>query len=284
MTKSIEGRFKKLRANGSGMKLVDVHCHLNHAQFAKDLPEVIERAKKTGVVKIVCAGVNPPTNREVLELTKKYPGHVECSFGIYPIDALNVKVEAFDEIGLRQVEHFDVDAELDWIKKNKNACVGIGEAGLDYKWITDLNLQAQMRENFQKVIELCEKIRKPLIIHSRRAEQDCVNMVESSTLKKVNFHCFEGRKSLLRKVNDHGWTCSIPAVIMRLQHFETVVETLNINNLLTETDAPWLSPVARERNEPANVVQTIKRIATLKKFTEEEVANNILLNYQRMFG
>lgn len=265
------------------MKLVDVHCHLNHAQFEKDLPKVIERAKKAGLVKLVCAGVNPPTNREVLELTKKYPGLVECSFGIYPIDALNVKVEAFEEIGLRQTENFDVDDELEWIKKNKDACVGIGEAGLDYKWIKDPKLIAKMKENFQKVIELCEKIKKPLIIHSRLAEADCVAMIESSKLKKVNFHCFEGRKSLLRKINDSGWCCSVPAVIVRNRNFDTMVETLNINNLLTETDAPWLSPVVHERNEPANVAQTIKRIATIKKFTEEEVANNVLLNYQRMF-
>jgi TatD DNase family protein len=266
------------------MKLVDVHCHLNHDQFKKDLPEVLERAKKAGVVKLVCAGVNPPTNREVLELTKKYPGLVECSFGIYPIDALNVKVEAFDEIGLRQTQNFGVDEELEWIKKNKDSCVAIGEAGLDYKWITGPVLKKKMKENFQKVIELCEKIKKPLIIHSRRAEQDCFDMVASSNLKKVDFHCCEARKNLLKKIDDNGWCCSIPPVIMRLQHFETVVETMNIKNLLTETDAPWLSPIARTRNEPANVVQTIKRIAALKKFTEEETANSIFLNYQRLFG
>ncbi len=266
------------------MKLVDVHCHLNHKQFEKDLDKVIERAKKAGIVKLICAGVNPPTNREVLEISKKYPGLVECSFGVYPIDALNVKIEAFDEIGLRKTEQFDVDDELEWIKKNKDSCVAVGEAGLDYKWVKEPELIKKMKENFQKVIDLCEKIKKPLVIHSRRAEADCVAMIESSTLKKVNFHCFEGRKSLLRKVNDKGWSCSIPAVIMRLQHFETVVQTMNINNLLTETDAPWLSPVVGERNEPANVAQTIKRIATLKGFTEEEVANNILFNYQRMFG
>jgi TatD DNase family protein len=266
------------------MKLVDVHCHLNHAQFAKDLPDVIERAKKAGLVKIVCAGVNPPTNREVLELSKTYPGLVECSFGVYPIDALNVKLEAFDEVGLRQIDNFKLDEELEWITQHKDECVAIGEAGLDYKWVKEPELIKKMKENFQKVIELCEKIKKPLIIHSRRAEADCVSMIESSTLKKVNFHCFEGRKSLLRKINDRGWSCSIPAVITRLQHFETVVETLNINNILTETDAPWLSPVARERNEPASVAQTVRRIATLKKFAEEEVANSILLNYQRMFS
>jgi TatD DNase family protein len=266
------------------MKLVDVHCHLNHKQFEKDQAEVVERARKAGIVKMICAGVNPPTNREVLELTQKYPGIVECSYGVYPIDALNVKVEAFDEVGLRQTENFDIDAELEWIKENKDGCVAIGEAGLDYKWIKDAKLVAKMKENFQKVIALCEKIRKPLIIHSRLAEADCVAMVESSTLKKVNFHCFEGRKSLLKKIDEHGWCCSVPAAIIRNKNFDTMVETLNINNLLTETDAPWLSPVAMTRNEPANVAQTIRRIAALKGFTEEEVANNVLLNYQRMFS
>jgi len=266
------------------MKLIDVHCHLNHKNFEKDLPEVIERAKKAGLVKIICSGDNPQSNREVLELTKKYPGLVECSFGVYPLDGINFQIATPGEVGLKKEDKFDVDAELEWIKKNKDSCIAIGEAGLDYKWTKEPEHVKPMKENFQKVIDLCEKIKKPLVIHSRRAEQDCVDMVESSKLKNVNFHCFEGRKSLLKRVNDQGWCCSIPPVIMRLQHFETVVNTMNVNNLLTETDAPWLSPVAQERNEPANVAQTIKRIAALKGFTEEEVANNILMNYQRVFG
>jgi len=262
------------------MKLVDVHCHLNHVQFQKDLPDVIARAKKAGIVKMVCAGVNPPTNREVLEFSKKYP-EVECSFGVYPTDAINFKMEG--ELGLKQTKNFDVDAELEWIKKNKDFCVGIGEAGLDYKWTKDPAHVKKMKENFQKVIDLCEKIKKPLIIHSRLAEADCVEMVESSKLKNVDFHCFEGRKSLLKKIDDKNWFCSVPAVIVRNKNFEVMIETLNINNLLTETDAPWLSPVVGQRNEPANVAQTIKIIAKIKRFTEEEVANNILMNYQRMF-
>lgn len=266
------------------MKLVDVHCHLNHKLFQKDLPEVIERAKKAGVVRIICSGTGPPANREILELTKKYPDIVQCTFGAYPTDALNYKSNAPDESGITRSGHMDLDAELEWIKKNKDSCVGIGEAGLDYSEVEDPALLKKMKENFQKIIEFCEKINKPLVIHSRKAEADCVEMIESSKLKNVVFHCFHGRKSLLKRIDDKGWCCSIPPVIMRLQHFETVVQTLNINNLLTETDAPWLSPVQGERNEPANVAQTIKRISTLKGFTEEEVANNILMNYQRVFG
>ncbi|MEM2916631.1 MAG: TatD family hydrolase [Candidatus Woesearchaeota archaeon] len=265
------------------MKLVDVHCHLNHRDFAKDLPEVIERAKKAGVVKIICSGTGPPANREVLELSRKYSDIVGCTFGAYPLDALNIYSEAPDECGITRGGHFDLDAELEWIKKNKDSCVGIGEAGLDYAEIKDPEIIRKMKEIFQKIIEFCEKIKKPLVVHSRKAEDDCVQMIESSKLKSVVFHCFHGRKSLLKRINDGGWCCSIPPVIYRLQHFETVVQTLGINQILTETDAPWLGPVPRERNEPANVALTIKRIATIKGFTEEEVANNIFLNYQRVF-
>lgn len=261
------------------MKLVDVHCHLNHEKFKSDLNKVLENAKKAGVKKIIAAGVNPPTNREVLELSKKQD-IVECTFGVYPIDALNVKLPHYGESGLREIDHFDLDSELEWIKKNKDSCVGLGEAGLDYKWVKE---EAKQKANFQKVIDLCEKLKKPIVVHSRLAEQDCVDMLMSSKLKGIVLHCFEGRKSLVKKAADFGMHFSIPVVIERLKHFEMVVKEVNINQLLTETDAPWLSPVVGERNEPANIPLTIKKIAALKEFTEEEVANNIFLNYQRIF-
>ena len=109
------------------MNLVDVHCHLNHQKFDEDRDEVVQRAKDAGVKVIITSGVNVPTNREVLELAKKY-GIVKCTLGIYPIDALNIKIEALDEVGLtRQAEPFDVDKELEFILSKKKDIVGIGE-------------------------------------------------------------------------------------------------------------------------------------------------------------
>ena len=263
------------------MELVDIHCHLNHEKFSKDLDKVIERAKKADVKVIITAGVNVPTNREALELAKKYD-IVKCSLGIYPIDALNIKIDALDEVGLtRQTEPFDVDKELEFIKKNKKDIVAVGECGMDFKYLKDY--EKQQRKNFQKVIHTAEKIKKPIIVHSRSAEEACIEMLESSKLKKVVMHCFGGRKALIKRAADNGYTFSIPPVIKRLQHFETVVSLVNINQLLTETDAPWLSPEAGVRNEPKNVLESIKKIAEIKKFTVEETANSVFLNYQRMF-
>jgi len=270
------------------MLLIDVHCHLDHDKFKQDLPQVIERAKKAGLKAIVAAGVNSQSNRFVLELAKKYDV-VKASPGLYPIDALGKEnvlgIEgAADESGLpRQIKPIDVDAELEWIAKNKNSIISVGEVGLDYKFVKDEKLREKMRENFRKIIAAVEKLKKPIIVHSRDAEQDVIEILEKSKLKKVVLHCFSGRKSLIKRAADNGWSFSVPAVITRLQHFQTLVGMVNINQLLTETDAPWLSPVAGTRNEPANVVETIKKIAEIKGFNVEETADSIFMNYKRMF-
>ena len=266
------------------MKYIDVHCHLNHKQFANDLDSVIDRARKAGVVRIICAGVNPPTNREVIELAKKYPDIVRCSLGAYPIDALNIQLFSSDEMGLSHTDNFVLDDEIEFIKKNKDNIVAIGEAGLDYNWEEPKKRAEEQKKNFMKVIELCEKIKKPLVVHSRKAEADCLELLQSSTLKEVNLHCFQGNKKLIKKGVQLGYYFSVPPVIQKLQHFETLVKEVSINQLLTETDAPWLSGITSVRNEPANVLITVRRIATLKGFTEEETANNILMNYKKLFN
>jgi len=259
------------------MILVDDHCHLTHEAY-KDIDDVLERAKKAGVKAIVCSGINVPTNREVLELAKKYD-IVKASLGIYPIDALGLGT---DEGGLTvQKGAINVDEELEFIKSQKDNIVSVGECGLDYHWIKDK--QKEMKENFEKVIKLCEDIKKPLVVHSRNAEQDCIDMLESSNAKVV-LHSFGGRKSLVKKAADLGYNFSIPSIIERLDHFKMIAEIVNINQILSETDGPWLSPEVGRSSSPEDVLYVVKNVAKVKGFTEEEVANNIWLNYQRVYG
>ena len=155
------------------------------------------------------------------------------------------------------------------------------EVGMDFKYLREY--EKKQRENFEKVIETTEKIKKPIVVHSRSAEKECIEMLESSKLKKVVMHCFTGNKKLIKKGADLGFYFSIPAVIQRLQHFQMLAEIININQLLTETDAPWLSPELGRFSEPADVLGTVKKIAEIKGFTVEEVANNIFLNYKKVF-
>lgn len=262
------------------MLLVDVHAHLDHERFKKDLDDVIDRARDAGVKSIITSGVNSSTNKIALSLAEKYD-IVNCSFGLYPIDALEVELKNEDSGFTRDTEPIDVDAELDWIKKNKDKCIAIGEVGLDYHWVQ--GKEKEQQRVFQKVIDMVEKIDKPIVVHTRKAELDCIEMLESSNLKKVLLHCCMGKKSLIRRAADNGWKFSIPPVITRLQHFQMMAEIVNINQILTETDCPYLSPFPDRRNEPAFVFETIKKIAEIKNFTVEEVSNNIWMNYSDMF-
>lgn len=256
--------------------LVDVHCHLFHEKFKSDLDKVIERARKNNVKVIISSGVNAPTNRETLEIAKKYD-IVKASLGLYPIDLLGKQ----DEVGLtRQIEPFVLEDELEFIKKNKNKIIAIGECGLDFAFSKEYDKQIK---NFEKIISFAEKIKKPLIVHSRKAEKECLDLLESSKLKKVMLHCFSGNKKLIKRGYELGCYFSIPTVIVRLQHFQTLVEMVDISRLLTETDAPWLSPYPDKRNEPSFVFEVIKKIAEIKKLDKKEVENIIFMNYQNLF-
>jgi len=315
------------------MKLIDVHAHLESKRFEGDLDEVILRARDAGVEVVINSGVNPTTNRQCLELAEKYD-IVKVSFGIFPIDAIADKISDYgEESDLRHVEAFDLDDELAWIEENKDKCVAIGEVGLDYKIVP--GTEELQKEAFRKIVALAKKIDKPLLIHSRKGEEDVIDILEeagfarkisaemdshqlasrtpisncattlldrggasresedkacsaksckSSKTSAVIMHCFNGKKSLIKRGIENGWYFSVPPVITRLDHFKMLVELVPLEQLLTETDAPYLSPVAGERNEPANVAVTIKEIARIKKLSEDKVAEQIFNNAKNLFG
>lgn len=264
------------------MILVDVHAHLDHEKFKDDLDNVIENARNAGVKAIITSGVNSRTNRLILDIAGKYD-IVKPSFGIYPLDALAKEMEEGEASGFpRDIEAFDINKEIAWITKNKDKCIAIGECGLDFKWGREH--EKEQKQNFQKVIDMAEKIKKPIIVHTRKAELDAVDMLETSKIKNIVLHCFCGRKHLVKRAADNGWNFSIPPIVVRLQQFQIMAEIVNISQLLTETDCPYLSPYPGKRNEPAFVIETIKKIAEIKKITPEDTANNIFMNYQRVFG
>ncbi|MBI2669275.1 TatD family hydrolase [Candidatus Woesearchaeota archaeon] len=264
------------------MNLIDVHCHLNHALFKDDLEPVLERAKKAGLKAIVCSGVNPVSNKEVLELAKKYP-FIKACLGIYPIDALGL---AENEFGLpRQPVPINLDEEFRFIEKNKNNIIGIGEIGMDFHWADKEKTYAQQAENFRKIIRFAIKVKKPIVIHTRKAELECIDILEQEVHGEipVDLHCFSGKKALIKRAAALGYYFSVPPNIIRSHSFQELVKIVDLRQLLTETDAPYLSPYTEQRNEPAFVVETIKKMAEIKRLTNEEVAEAIWKNYEKVF-
>jgi len=255
--------------------LIDVHAHLDHELFAKDRDEVIARAKAAGVKVIIANGVDSETNSYVIHFAEKYD-IVKPALGIYPPDALKEEV-CCGGYPLK-LKPYDLDEELEKIEKAKP--IALGEVGLDYKNGKDIEGQKRV---FQAFIDLSKKLNIPLIVHSRKAELDVIDMLEASKAKKVVMHCFSGRVHLIKRVAANGWSFSIPCNIVKSEQFQNLVKLVNISQLLTETDCPYLSPFPDTRNEPAFIIESVKKIAELKGMTVEDTANNIFMNYQNLF-
>lgn len=261
------------------MILVDAHCHLDHWELKGRIDEILRNAEAAGVRAIITNGINPETNRESLELAKRH-NMIKAALGIYPIDALRKETES-GEFPLKWKD-FDVDSEIRFIEAHKESIVAIGEIGLDFSDSGEEERKAQ-EVVFRKMLELAKRIDKPVIIHSRSAELRVIEILEEAGQKNVVMHCFGGRLHLVKRIIKNGWYFSIPTNIVRSEQLQKIAELSPMSKLLTETDAPYLSPFREKRNEPAFVAESIPVIAKAKGMDGIEVANAVFQNYQRLF-
>ena len=250
------------------MIIADVHCHLDYFE-EKQREEVLANSQKAGVKAIITNGTSPESNRISLELSRKNP-IVKAALGLHP-----QFIEKFDDSLIQN--------EMDFIKEHKKEIVAIGEIGLDYHWIKDNVLIKRQKKLFKIQINLAKELSLPIIVHTRDAESDSVEIIISSGIKKVIMHCFSGSKKMIDECFEKRFMFSIPTNIVRSRHFQMMAEMLPLSQLLTETDAPFLSPYEGKDNEPAFIKESIKKISEIKKMDENEVANILYSNYQKTF-
>jgi TatD DNase family protein len=240
--------------------ILDLHAHL---EMCENPEKAIKNAKD---ILIVGAGVDFKTNKKVLDYAEKF-SNVRACLGMYPIDVLKLSDK-------------EIEGELKFIEDNKDKIVGIGEVGIDLKESEDFEKQ---KNNFLKIISLSKKLNKPLIVHSRKAEKEVVDILEKEKCKKVVMHCFSGNFKLVKRILDNGWYLTIPTCVKRSEHFQKVVEMAPIENLFCETDSPFLHPDGERNNEPKNVIESYKKIAEIKQLTLKDVEKKIEGNFKRLF-
>jgi len=250
------------------MLLVDVHSHIDVFQ-GEELRKVISNSIDAGVKVIINNGIDKDSNRKTLELSKRY-SIVKPALCFHP-----ELIEKFQK-------NF-IEEEIDFIRNQKSRIIAIGEIGLDYHWVKDKDLRDKQIEMFKEFLLLARELKKPIMVHSRDAESDTIKIIEEFQFRDVIMHCFGGDLELVDRIIKNNWYVSIPPIICKSSHFQNIVKKVTLKNILTETDAPWLSPYKDKKNEPAFVFETIKKIAEIKGMTTEDVANNIFLNYQRLF-
>jgi TatD DNase family protein len=244
---------------------IDSHCHL---EMLKDIESVVERAREKKVGIIVYNSINLETMKYALELGAKYK-EIKVALGIYPIDALNLSDR-------------ELDREIEFIRKNKKKIIAMGEIGIDLKESKEFDKQ---KINFLKFVKLARELDLPMFIHSRAAEEKVIEILEQEKAEKVVMHCFCGSLKLVDRIVKNKWSLSIPTNITFSEHFQKVVERVDLNNLVCETDSPFLHPVKGIRdNEPANIVESYRMIAKIKKISLKECEENIEQNFKRLFN
>ena len=244
---------------------IDAHCHLDMIEMP--IEKIIDNSNKADVNIIIAQGVNPESNRKVLSLGERYD-IVKSALGIYPIDAISFSDK-------------EIDSEIEFIRKNKDKIIAIGEVGLDFK--EDLENHERQKNIFKKFIGISIELKIPIIVHSRKAELECIEILEKYNAKKVIMHCFSGKLSLIKRIVRNGWMLTIPTSVKNSEHFQKIVEMVDIKNLLCETDSPYLHPDKKWPNEPANVIASYEKIAEIKGLSLENVNDLIKNNYKNLF-
>jgi TatD DNase family protein len=255
------------------MQLFDSHCHIQDEKFDTDRDEVISKIFNSGVSKLISAGYNVESSIKGLELAKKYPQIYTIS-GISPND-IKENVEKIAE-EIKQIEILAQDEKS----------VGIGEIGLDYYWNKE-NKEAQQFA-FIKQIEVANKLNLPIVIHSREAVMDTLEILKKYPVnKKGVFHCCQLNPELVKEALKLGFYISFagPVTFKNSKNANEVIMLVPDDKILIETDSPYLAPEPNRgtRNDSSNVKYVAQKIANVKGYTTEQVAKITYDNACKIF-
>ena len=291
--------------------MLDIHAHLHDSAFDADRDEVVRRARAAGVEKIITIGTDIEESRRAIACAEKYEG-VFASVGIHP-----------NEIESPNANHQEILSELKEIALSSDKVVAIGECGLDYfvregrgkretadappaggTTVVSEREKALQKELFLMQIDLAQELNLPLIIHCRPstgtvdAYEDVFEILHNTKYKIQNtvLHCYMGDTEVTKKFLELPGVCfsftgnitySVKKSVAGTKDDLTeVVKMIPIDQMLAETDCPYLAPVPHrgERNEPANVALVASKIAEIKGISEEEVKRATALNAEKIFS
>ncbi len=275
------------------MAYIDVHNHMflleektekTEETKTKEVKKIIEESIKENVKIIVLTSLDYNSYKKIIEFKKKYENitykdqkiKFYTTLGMYPYNTLKKDSEE----GF--IKNIDLDYKrlLKKLLEEKDNYTFMGEIGLDFKNYNENSEEAKEDiKIFEEQLKIAEKIKKTVIIHSRKAEKKVYEIIQKYDIKKV-LHSYTGKIKLAKKiVEEKNVYFSIPSIILHSQQFQKLVEVLPINRILTETDMPYMPLKTQKYSIPKNVKLTIKKIAEIKKLEEKEVENIIYKNF-----
>jgi TatD DNase family protein len=255
--------------------LVDSHCHLDCLDLAKyngDLMAALRAAAALDVGYILCAGIDLENSRRIVQLAQQYK-NIVVSVGLHPTEHIDYVVHE-DEVCALATDPL---------------VVGIGETGLDYYHITDEQARAVQQQRFVTHIRAAQRLRKPLIIHSRDAAADILRILQQEQAAQVGgvFHCFAGDWEVAQQALAMNFYISFSGIITfkNAEPLRAVARQVPLDRILLETDAPFLAPMPYrgKPNEPAYLRCVAESMAALRGITYQELAAITTENFFRLF-
>lgn len=268
--------------------LIDTHAHVQFPAYDADRAAVIERARAAGIG-MVNVGTQYSTSEAALRAAEQYKDNVWASAGFHPGHVDSHAHHNSQELHEPNAEPFDADRLRELARHPK--VVAIGECGLDYYRIK--KQEAGIKEEQQKVfgaqIEIARAAGKPLVIHCRQAFPDLVRILGSHFNHQSDgngvIHFFSGNGEDAKKLLGLGFHLGFGGVITFARDYDEIIKKTPLDRIVVETDAPYVSPLPYrgKRNEPAYIVETVKKIAELRGILYDEVASATLQNAKHLF-
>lgn len=263
--------------------MIDTHAHLNFQDFEKDLDKVINRAIENGVNKIICASSNIADSKKSIQIAERYPSIVYATAGIHPQQTDPENTQPLEQ----QIK------ALEKLARQKKI-VAVGECGLDYSPAPPGEKDRTKDDQlflFKEQIKIAQKFNLPLIIHSRKAFKETVDVLAQFSLKSKRkprgvFHCYSAGKKGVEKVNQLDFYFGVDGNLTYDSGLQNVFAKIPIEKILLETDAPFLSPIPKrgKRNEPSLMIHTAQKLATLKDLPLEKIDQTTSANAIALFG
>lgn len=253
------------------MKLIDTHSHYNDEKFDNDRDEVIQNITNSGITTIINAGYSLESSKRAIEIANNYD-FMYATVGVSPNDIENLENNYIEQI-------------KEMAKEQK--VIAIGEIGLDYYWNKE-NKETQ-KEIFIKQVELANQLGLPIVIHTRDAVMDTIDILKNKVNcnKKGVFHCCPLNTELIKEGLKLGFYISFagPITFKNSKNAEKIVKMVPIDRILTETDSPYLSPepVRGTRNDSRNIKYIAQKIAQIKNMPIENIAEQIQKNAKTIF-
>lgn len=253
--------------------MIDTHCHLNHPDYARDLPDVLLRAEKAGVTHVICVGYDLETSATAVRLAREIR-MIYSSVGIHPHDA-----HTYDP---------GADMLLRKMISDSEKVVAIGETGLDY--YRNLSPKNVQRAAFRAHIRMAHDLNLPLIIHSRDAQADVLAILKEcgAPAAGVVMHCLPSDLEFAKQAVELGCYIGVagPVTFKNAEKLRGIVSSLPLEQILLETDAPYLTPHPHrgERNEPAYLPLIASEVASALGVGVEEVAARTAENARQLFA